>query len=476
MSDGMQTLAKKEMTKLHDASSYILKNVGIAFNEEESLEIFKNNGFKGFKVDGKTVFFTEKDITKALETAPSRFTATARNPEKSVKVGEDDFVLVPGYGAPFVITADGEQRDATMEDYDNFCKLVQTSKYLDMNGFMMVEPSDVPSRTAHLDMILSSILLCDKPFMGSPVSKEGARDCIEMAGIVWGGKEKIEEMPVTVSLINSLSPLQFSKEMAASLIEFARNGQACVVASLAMAGASGPVTLAGVLAIQNAEILAGLTLAQLVRPGAPIVYGSTSAPIDMRTGGLSIGAPELSMIGSYTAQMARFYNLPSRGGGCLTDANFPDAQAGVQSAMALIAAVRNEINYILHSCGILGAYIAMSYEKFLMDEELCGMIKKLITPIEITDESIDVAMIKDVGIGGSYLMHPKTLELCRTEFFLPELMTVQDYRGWREGGKRRIDEKASAILNRRLASYEKPVIDPKIESALSAFVAKRKNK
>ncbi len=473
MSDRMQTLASKDMTKLHDASTYILKNVGVAFHEEESLEIFKNNGFK---VDGKTVFLREKELTKALETAPSRFTVTARNPEKTVKVGEDDFVLVPGYGAPFVITGDGEQRDATMEDYDNFCKLVQTSKYLDMNGFMMVEPSDVPSRTAHLDMILSSILLCDKPFMGSPVSKEGARECIEMAGIVWGGKEKIEEMPVTVSLINSLSPLQFSKEMAGSLIEFARNGQACVVASLAMAGASGPVTLAGVLAIQNAEILAGLTLAQLVRPGAPIVYGSTSAPIDMRTGGLSIGAPELSMIGSYTAQMARFYNLPSRGGGCLTDANFPDAQAGVQSAMALITAVRNGINYILHSCGTLGAYIAMSYEKFLIDEELCGMIKKLITPIEITDESIDVAMIKDVGIGGSYLMHPKTRELCRTEFFLSELMTVQDYRGWREGGGKRIDEKASAILNKRLAGYEKPAIDLKIESELSAFVAKRKNK
>jgi trimethylamine--corrinoid protein Co-methyltransferase len=275
-------------------------------------------------------------------------------------------------------------------------------------------------------------------------------------------------------LINSLSPLQFSEEMAGSLIELARYGQACVLASLAMAGASGPVELAGILAMQNAEILAGLTLAQLVRPGVPIIYGSTSSPMDMRTGGLSIGAPELSMIVSCTAQMARFYHLPSRSGGGLTDANFPDAQAGIESAMALISAVRNGINFILHACGILGAYVAMSYEKFIIDEELCGMAKKLIESIEISDASLDLATIKEVGIGGNYLTQSKTFELCRTAFFLPELMTVQDYDGWRSAGGKRADERASDILNKRLANYEKPDIDPAIESELSEYVTRRK--
>jgi trimethylamine--corrinoid protein Co-methyltransferase len=384
MFDRMPTLTQEQMTKIHDASMNILCDVGVAFNEEESLEIFKKNGCK---VDGKTVFFSENEVRGALESAPQRFTLAARNPAKSVQLGDDDFAFVPGYGAPFIISSDGRKRNATMQDYDNFCKLVQTSKYIDMNGFMMVEPSDIPPQTAHLDMLLSSIVLCDKPFMGSPVSKEGARDAIEMAGLVWGGKDKIKDTPVTVSLINSLSPLQFSEEMAGALIEMARYGQACVLASLAMAGASGPVELAGILAMQNAEILAGLTLAQLVRPGVPIIYGSTSSPMDMRTGGLSIGAPELSMIVSCTAQMARFYHLPSRSGGGLTDANFPDAQAGIESAMALITAVRNGINFILHACGILGAYVAMSYEKFIIDEELCGMLKKLIESIEISDET-----------------------------------------------------------------------------------------
>ncbi len=471
MYDRMPTLNQEQMTKIHDAAINILSSVGVAFNESESLDIFAK---ANFKVDGKTVFFSENDVARALESAPQRFSITARNPAKSIAVGDDDFAFAPGYGAPFIITPEGQKRESTMEDYDNFCKLVQTSKYIDMNGFMMVEPSDIPPETAHLDMLLSSIVLCDKPFMGSPVSKKGARDAIEMAGLVWGGKDQIKDTPVMVSLINSLSPLQFSEEMAGSLIELARYGQPCVLASLAMAGASGPVELAGILAMQNAEILAGLILAQLVRPGAPIIYGSTSSPMDMRTGGLSIGAPELSMLVSCTAQVARFYNLPSRSGGGLTDANFPDAQAGVQSAMALITAARNGINFVLHACGILSAYVAMSYEKFIIDEELCGTVKKLIQSIDINDESIDLETIKEVGIGGNYLTQPKTFELCRTAFFLPELMTVQDYDSWQGAGGKRADERASDVLHKRLANYEKPDIDSAIESELSEYVTRRK--
>ena len=472
MYDRMQTFTEKELTRLHDASMDILENTGIAFNESESLEIFAANGFK---VDGQTVFITERDVRQALETTPDRFTVTARNPEKSVKIGGADFVLVPAYGPPFVSLPDGAQRKATMEDYDNFCKLVQTSGPINMNGFMMVEPSDVPAESAHLDMLFSSIVLCDKPFMGSPVSKQGARDCIEMAGMVWGDREKLKDMPVTVSLINSLSPLQFSEEMAGSLIELARYGQACVIASLIMAGSSGPVTLAGVLALQNAEILAGIVLSQLVRPGAPVIYGSTSSAMDMQTGGLAIGAPELSTLVSATAQMARFYHLPSRSGGALTDAHLADAQAALESSLSLVTAVRSGVNFILHAAGILGSYISASFEKFLIDEEACAMVKKIVAPVKITDDNIDVEMIKNVGIGGQYLTQPKTFRLCRTEFFLPTLVNRKNHAGWRDDGRKPLDEVASEKLNERLAAYEKPDLSPDIESGLAQFVRRRKN-
>ena len=399
----------------------------------------------------------------------------ARNPEKSIAIGEDDFALLPGYGAPFVMDADGNRRHATMEDYDNFCRLIQTSAHIDMNGWMMVEPSDMPSSTVHLDMNLSNMLLCDKPFMGSPASRQGAVDGMEMAGILWGGKENIMDKTISVSLINSLSPLQFSDEMAGALIELARHNQACVVASLIMAGGSGPVTLDGVLALQNAEILAGITLAQLVNPGTPVIYGSTSSAMDMKTGALSIGAPELSKNIHMTAQMARFYNLPSRSGGGLTDALAPDAQAGLESALALSTAVRSGINFILHSAGILGSYIAMSFEKFLIDEETCGMLRSMIKPLALTDESIDLEMIEQVGIGGQYLTHPKTFQLCRTQFFMPSLMSRQNPDAWAKAGKKHIYETAEDKVAQRLANYEKPEIDPETEKLLIQYVEKRKN-
>ncbi|SDO75185.1 trimethylamine methyltransferase family protein [Desulforhopalus singaporensis] len=472
MYDRMQELSSAQMTKVHDASMELLGKAGIVINDTEALEIFKKNGFK---VEGKKVFPTETQVRDALSKVPEKFAIEARNPEKSVSVGGDDFVLLPGYGAPYIIDASGDQREARMEDYDTFCKLIHTSKHIDMNGWMMVEPGDLPAATAHLDMTLSSILLCDKPFMGSPVSRQGVLDGIEMAGIAWGGKDKIMDKPVSISLINSLSPLQFSEEMLGSLIELVRHGQPCIVASLIMAGASGPVTLAGVMALQNAEILTGITLAQLVREGAPVVYGSTSSAMDMKTGGLSIGAPELSKNINYTAQMARFYNMPSRSGGGLTDALYPDGQAGAESALALLNTLRGGVNCVLHSCGILGSYIAMSFEKFLMDEEICGMVRQMIKPIDISDEAIDIDMIAEVGPGGQYLTHPKTFKLCRSEFYMPDLMVRTNHDAWTKAGRLKIDEVAGSKLSQRLAKYEKPDIDPGIEKDLAAYVNSRKN-
>jgi trimethylamine--corrinoid protein Co-methyltransferase len=471
MYDRMYAFTDEELSTIHNSSMELLHTTGIAFNELAALDLFRAHGKR---VDGKVVRLSEADVREALDVAPSHFVVHARNPQHDVSIGKDDFAFAPGYGAPFVASPDGEQREATMEDYDNFCKLVQTSKHIDMNGFMMVEPSDVPPDTAHLDMMRSSILLCDKAFMGSPVSRQGAIDALEMAGVVWGGTEKLRGKPVMISLINSLSPLQFSEEMAASLIEFARHGQPCVIAALIMAGSSGPVTMAGVLALQNAEILAGLTLAQLVNPCTPIVYGSASSVMDMRLGALAIGAPELPQFVSATAQLARFYGLPSRSGGSLTDAHFPDMQAGVESALALAAAVRGGIHFILHSCGILGSYISMSYEKFLVDEELCGMVRKLVQPVEVSEASIDLETIRKVGIGGQYLTEAKTFELCRTEFFLPDLANRSDYHAWAGAGKVRADQRANAALEGRLAAYEKPDIDTEVVRALSDYVSRRK--
>lgn len=470
MNNRSQSFSREQLQLLHDSSMEILKSVGVTFNHEEALGIFRENGCK---VEGKTVYLTEKQVRTAVEAAPESFTVQARNADNNVVVGDESMVCVPGYGSPFVTTAAGEQRSATMEDYKTFCKLVHGSPYIDMNGFMMVEPSDVPADTAHLHMLQAGIVFSDKAFMGSPVSAEGVRDALEMAGIVFGGVEKLRGNPVMVSLINTLSPLQFSPEMCGALIEFARYGQPCIVAPLMMGGASGPIQLPGLLALQNAEILAGITLAQLAAPGAPVIYGSTSSSTDMMTGGLAIGSPETSIIIEATAQMARYYGLPSRAGGSLTNAHVADGQAGAESALTLLTAVTSGIHYILHSCGILNSYLSMSFEKFMIDEELCGMVKRIVRPLEINEENISMDTIKEVGIGGNYLAHPKTLELCRSAFFPSKLMYRDSYIAWNASGSSTVADRAGQLLSVRLESYEKPPIDQGVEQALGEYVAKK---
>jgi trimethylamine--corrinoid protein Co-methyltransferase len=469
MYDRIQTLSREELNKVHDASIDLLETVGVRFDDDEALDLFKSNGVK---VDGKTVFFTEKNIRRALDTAPSNFKLVARDPVKSVAIGGDDFALVPGYGASFITSNGGLQREATLADYHKFCQLVQTSKVINVNGFLMVSPWDLQAKTAHLEMLYSNIIFCDKPFMGSPLSREAARDCINMLGIIWGSLEKLKEMSVTVSLITPLSPFRYTAEMAGSIIELARYNQACIFGALVMAGSTGPMSLAGLLAQQNAEILAGVTLTQLANPGAPVVVGGTSAIMDMRTGCLAMGSPEVVRLTSATIQMAKFYDLPARAGCSNTDAYLADAQAGFESALTLMTAIRNGTNFVLHAAGMLGSYSAMSFEKFIIDEELCRMVIETLKPIKISEESIDTNFIKEVGIGGDYLIQTKTLDQCRTAFFLPNLVNRKGYNGWQEEGHKRIDEKAAEALDDRLSSYIKPDIDPQIDKDLQAYIQK----
>jgi trimethylamine--corrinoid protein Co-methyltransferase len=272
------------------------------------------------------------------------------------------------------------------------------------------------------------------------------------------------DQPATISLINSLSPLQFSEEMASSLVALVKGGQAVCVAALIMCGSSGPITIPGVLALQNAEILTGIALAQLIRPGAPVIYGSTSSAMDLKSGALSCGAPELSMFVSYTAQIARYYHLPSRSGGGLTDALTVDAQAGAESALALFNAVNSGINFILHTSGILGSYISMSFEKFLLDEEVGAMIRRMVKPSPVNDETIDRNTIIKVGPGGHYLTQSRTTKLCRKEIYQTKLMNRQNLEGWEAAGSPDLKTTATKKLQARLEAWKAPDLGGSVRS------------
>lgn len=441
-----QALRKDQINTIHEASVNLLKQSGIVFDATEAMTIFKN---RGLRTDGKTVFFTEANIARALETTPKQFTLMARNPVKSIEIGGNQPVFAPGYGARFIVGADGEKRRGVMEDYDTCCKLIQTSDVIDVNGFMMVEPSDVSPETAHLDMIYSNIILSDKPFMGSPVSGEGMRDCLEMASIVWGGKNNIRNKPVMIALINSLSPLSYSRQMTGAMIELAKYGQPCIVSPLIVLDNSTPWNVKDVLTAQNAEILAGIVLTQLINPGTPVVYGSTLSRRNPVSGDFSISVPEMPRHILYTAQLAHFYGLPSRGGGSLTDARRIDSQSGVESSVSLVTAFRCGIDFILHACGLLNSFIFINYEKFVIDEHICRLTRQQIESVGATHKKGDV-------------------------FFESILKDFSQDEFRREHGDGMSVEMASEVMSRRLAAYEKPDIDPEIESDLSQYVTNRK--
>ena len=473
MSDRVQVFSRSDLDKLHNASIEVLQKVGIVFEDDEAIKYFKIHGIKS---EGNKVFINERDVATYIATAPSKFSVKARNQKKSVKIGGQNCVFAPGYGATSIILANGERRDASMQDYKNFCKLIQSSNYIDMNGYLIVQPHDADPATVHLDMMLSTLILSDKPFIGCSISRQAAIDSLEMAGIVWGGKSKIENMPVMVGNISGRSPFQFSKEMIGGLIEYAKCGQPCMIKSSGMRGASVPIKLPGSIVVQNAMILAAVTLSQLINPGTPILYGGLPYPFNMRTGLSAIGLPEVSIGIAAAAQMASYYNLPSIEFGAITDAHCPDAQAGIESALTLSTCLRSGINLIFCSSGILSSYLAMSYEKFIIDEELCGMVQRLLKKEAVTDESIDLDEIKDVGIGGMYLDKDKTVRHCRTEFFLPNLMNQKNYESWADSGKKRIDEVATSIVKKRLSAYELPEMDKEIIKDLNKFIKSKKSK
>jgi trimethylamine:corrinoid methyltransferase-like protein len=395
MTDRMQVLSKAELTLIHDTSIEILTDAGVRFNSDEVIEIFRRHGFR---IDGTKVYITENDVGKALETVPSRFTVRARNPAYNVSIGEDDFVFLPTGGAPNIATASGNLRPATLEDYYTCCRLVQTSDQLDMNGMLMVQPTDIPAHTAHLEM---------------------------------------------------------------------------AYANMVMAGSSGPVSLPGLLALANAEILAGIVLAQLTAPGTPVVYGSVSAPADMRTIISAVGAPEAVALASAIIQIARYYKLPCRTGGMLTNAHCLDAQAAAEGTLMMSTAVRNGANFIYQACGQLGSYISMSFEKWLLDEEVCRTLRRTLTAMDITVESIDVDTIKGVGSDGNYLVHETTFKHCRN-LYQPQLFTRDDHQKWYDRGARSVYEVAAEILPKRLEEYHKPTIDEGLEQALREFITSGK--
>lgn len=457
---------EKDLIAIHEASMKILEEVGVKIYHPEVLNLIKGNGVK---VVGQTVFFTREQIMEWIKKAPEVFTVYARNPKYNVKIGGEQIEYAAGYGAPALIDKKGNKRPAVFSDYINFLKLVHQCDYFKINGGILVQPSDLCAKESFPVMLYASLIYSDKCLIGGSGGAEETQDIMDMLSIVFGDQKALIDKPRILTIINSTSPLCFDRTTLDTMLIYSRYGQPMIVTAAVMAGSTGPVTIAGAIALSNAEILAGIVIAQMMREGTPVLYGMQSTVADMKTGGIAVFSPERALCVAYGARLARAYGLPCRGGGAETDAKNLSVQSGYESMMDMLVHCQEKVNLIIHSAGMLDSHLAMSYEKFITDIEIIGMVRRFLRGIDLNEESLAVNVIKKIGPGGEFLTSEHTMKHCRQELFIPQV----SLKGPLYPGEDP-DEKILANINKRkddmLASYYKPELDPKILSGLKEYL------
>lgn len=468
----LQVLTPEQVEIVHGQAMRILEEIGVEFLLPEALELFRG---AGQKVEDDRVRLDREFVMEMAGKAPGEFEIRARNPANSVRIGGPHVVNAPVYGPPFVTDLDRGRRGAVMEDFRNFVRLSQIAPQIHCSGGVVVEPEDAPLATRHLDMLYTLMRDSDKPFMGNVISRENARDSIEMASILFGGREAIERTPALLVLINVNSPLRFDERMLESVMEYAAARQPVIITPFLMAGAMSPMALAGSVAQQSAEALAGIALVQLVSPGAPCVYGSFLTNTDMQSGNPAFGTPESAMGILASGQMAHHYGLPFRGGGALTSSKAPDGQAAYESMMCLWPTLLAGTNFVLHAAGWLESALVASYEKFVMDVELLRMFEWMLDPgMRFDAEGLAMDAIEEIGPGGYFLAAEHTMRHYRTGFYRPLVSSTENFAKWTERGSRPVDVVANARWKEMLAGYEAPAIDGAVDDALRDFVTRRK--
>jgi trimethylamine--corrinoid protein Co-methyltransferase len=465
-----EILSEDAMETLDRGWRRIVSELGVEFLLEESLEEFRK---AGQKVEGNNVKLDPDFILEQVAKAPREFDIQARNPERSVHIGGDHMVFASVYGPPFVREGD-VRRDATMEDYRNFVKLSQAFPQLDSPGGTIVEPNDTPLDSRHLDMVYALQTLSDKPYMGSVTSGPNAADTIAMSEILFGGRESIETTTASVSLINVNSPLRFDDRMLAALHEYVKRNQAVIVTPFLLMGAMSPVSIPATLVQQMAEGLAGIALTQLIRPGAPVIFGSFLSNTDMQSGSPSFGTPESGIGLLCTGQIARRFGLPFRSGGGLNASQTADAQSAYEALMTMLPTFLAGTNYVMHSAGWLEGGLVSCYEKFIIDIEILRMLQHEFTPLEIDEASLAFGAHEEVGAGGHFLGAMHTLERFRECFYRPLLSSTENFDRWTRNGGRDATERAGEIWRKTLEEYEQPPMDEAVDAELQEYVTRRR--
>ncbi len=465
-------LSESALRAIEEQADWILQNIGIEFRgDKTALDLF---AAVGADVVGERVTFKPGLARQFCAIAPAEFKLHARDPANTVTLGGDNVVLMPGYGSPFVSDLENGRRYATLADFENFVKLTFSSPWLHHSGGTVCEPTDVPVNKRHLDMVLAHLTLSTKPFMGGVTSPERAQDSIDMARIVFGAAF-MENNAVMQGNINANSPLIYDDTMSGALRVYAAANQCVCISPAIFAGAMGPLSPAAVAAQTLAEGMVGIALAQLVRPGCPVVFGSFHSTMNLRTGALTFGSPEANLVTMALSQLGHRLGVPVRsGGGQISGSNAPDGQAMQDSTGAMWATLLSGGHQVWHSAGWLEGGLVMSYEKFIMDLDHCGAMMTLLQGFGTDEEIFGRDAYHETGPGQNFLSTQHTLRHFATANFLPDIPEAGPFETWGENGSPTSDQRATARWKQMLADYVRPPMEENIHAALTEFVATRK--
>lgn len=469
----IEVMSADEVEAIHRASLGLLRDTGMEIMHAESRRLLKA---AGADVDEATqrVRFDPAMIEETIRTAPSNFTLQARNPAKNLKVGDGSLIFAATGGPAFVSDLDRGRRAGNYADMCDYIRVVQSLNVIHQEGGCPCEPTDLPPDSRHLDFYLAAIRLTDKNWQCWALGGYRVEDAIDMLSITLGqSREELKKNPATLTIINSNSPLRLDIPMGEGLVAMARAGQPIALTPFTLSGAMSPVTIAGALTQQNAEALALIALAQIVSPGAPVLYGGFTSNVDMRTGSPAFGTPEYAKAQIASGQLARRYGVPFRSSN-VTTSNAVDVQAAYESGMSLWSTIMGGVHLIEHAAGWLEGGLTASFEKLILDAEMLQMMRSFLSPIPVDDGSLAIDTIGEVGPGGHFFGAAHTLSRFENAFYEPMLSDWRNFENWSEGGARSGTERANAIWKDLLRTYEQPPLDPAIDEELEAFVARRK--
>jgi trimethylamine--corrinoid protein Co-methyltransferase len=466
-------LSTDEVESIHLASLELLATTGMEVLHDESRKLLKS---AGAEVDEGTlrVRFDPAMIEESIRTAPSSFTLQARNPARNLKVGDGSLVFAATGGPAFVSDLDRGRRAGNYQDMCDYIKVVHMLNVIHQEGGCPCEPTDLNPDSRHLDFYQAAIRLTDKNWQCWALGGYRVEDAIEMLSIALGqSREQLRENPATLTVVNSNSPLRLDVPMGEGLCAMARAGQPVAMTPFTLSGAMSPVTIAGALTQQNAEALALIALAQIVAPGAPVLYGGFTSNVDMRTGAPAFGTPEYAKAQIASGQLARKYNIPFRSSN-VTASNAVDVQAAYESGMSLWSTIMGGVHLIEHAAGWLEGGLTASFEKLILDAEMLQMMRSFLDPLAVDAETRALDTIRDVGPGGHFFGAQHTLARFEHAFYEPMLSDWRNFENWSEGGAKTGTERANTIWKELLRTYEHPPLDPAIGEELEAYVIRRK--